>query len=196
MTARDDWYSIQTTDAQVDLMKPMFVRILDYLDGEQNVHLDVPPDMPLLADTTGARVALLTVNPSRQGGENQATNPQGYIDHMQLHINQIAHAPDISSDMHLRASHMLTALRNAGGWLAHVRKDAITLFDMGNKDPMQLRQSEAGQLLDDMVAQATYAYIGQLDPVTNQVHPGVIQVHHDTQKLAVLSITKHLPNSL
>lgn len=98
--------------------------------------------------------------------------------------------------MHLRASHILTGLRNTGGWLAQVRKDAIALFNMGNADPMQLRQPEAGQLLDDMVTQATYAYIGKLDPVTNQIHPGVIQAHHDTQKLAVLNISRDLPNSL
>jgi hypothetical protein len=115
---------------------------------------------------------------------------------MQLHVGQLAHAPDVSSDIRSRASRIQTALRNAGGWLGQVRKNAITLFKIGNKDPMQLRQLEAGQLLDDMVTQATYAYIGQLDPVTNQVHPGVIQIHHDTQKLAVLNITRNLPNSI
>ncbi len=196
VTARDDWYGAQTTDAQIELMKPMFVRILDYLDGEQNVHVDVPSDTPILADTTSARVALLTVDPLHQGGANLLTNPLGYIDHMQLHVGQLAHAPDVSSDIRSRASHIQTSLRNAGGWLGQVRKNAITLFKMGNKDPMQLRQLEAGQLLDDMVTQATYAYIGQLDPVTNQVHPGVIQIHHDTQKLAVLNITRNLPNSI
>jgi len=196
VTARDDWYGAQTNDAQVDLMKPMFVRILDYLDGGQNVHVDLPPGTPLLTNTTDASVALLTVDPLRQGGANLATNPTGYVDHTQLHVNQVSRAPDISSDMRLRASHILTGLRNTGGWLAQVRKDAIALFNMGNADPMQLRQPEAGQLLDDMVTQATYAYIGKLDPVTNQIHPGVIQAHHDTQKLAVLNISRDLPSSL
>ena len=196
VTARDDWYAAQTTDAQVNLMKPMFVRILDYLDGGQNVHVDLPPDTPLLTDTTDASVALLTVDPLRQGGANVATNPTGYVDHTQLHVNQVSRAPDISSDMRLRASHILTGLTNTGGWLAQVRKDAVALFNMGKADPMQLRQPEAGQLLDDMVTQATYAYIGKLDPVTNQIHPGVIQAHHDTQKLAVLNISRDLPSSL
>lgn len=196
VTARDDWYGTQTTDAQIDLMRPMFVRILDYLDGAQNVHVDVPPDTPILADTTGTKVGLLTVDPLRQGGANLLTNPLGHIDHVQLHVDQIAHAPDISSDIRSRASYIQTAMRNAEGWLGQVRKDAVTLFNMGNKVPMQLRSLEARQLLDDMVTQATYAYIGKLDPVTNQVHPGVIQAHHDTQKLAVLNITRDLPNSL
>jgi serine/threonine protein kinase len=196
VTARDDWNGTQTSDAQIDLMRPMFVRILDYLDGKQNVHVDVLPDTPLLTDPTDTSVALLTVDPLHQDGANQATNPQGYVDNMQLDVEQVAHAPDVSPDIRLHASHSLTGLRNAGGWLAQVRKDAIALFNMGNRDPMQLRQPEANRLLDDMVTQATYAYIGQLDPVTNQIRPGVIQVHHDNQKLAVLSITSDLPSSL
>jgi hypothetical protein len=195
ITARDDWYGAQTTPAQIDLMKPMFIRILDYLDGQQNVHVDVPPDTPLLADTPDANVALLTVDPNRQKA-NLDTDPIGYVDHTQLHVGQVVRAPDVSSDMRLHASRILTALQNAGGWLSQVHKDAVALFNMGNNDPAQLQQPQAGQLLDDMVTQATYAYIGQLDPVTNQVHPGVTQAHYEIQKLAVLAITTDLPSSL
>ncbi len=196
VTARDDWYGAQTTPGQVDLMKPLFVRILDYLDGKQNVHVDVTPDTPLLVDATEASVALLTVDPLRQGGTNLATNPPGYIDHTQLHVGQVVRAPDISADLRLHASSILTAVKNAGGWLAQVHKDAVALFSMGNTNPAQLQQPEAGQLLDDMVTNATYAYIGQLDPVTNQIHPGVTQAHYEIEKLAGLTITTDLPSSL
>ncbi len=196
VAARDDWYGADTTTAQIQLMQPLFIRILDYLDGEQNVHIDVPPGTPLLTDPTQASVALLTVDPLRQGGANLTTNPQGYIDHIELHVNQIARAPDVSSDMRLEASQILIASQNAGKWLSNARKDAVALFAMSNNDPIQLQQSQAGQLLDDMVNQATCAYIGQLDPVTNQIHPGLIQAHYEIQKLAVLNITTNLPNSL
>ncbi len=196
ITARDDWYGAQTSAAQVDLMRPMFIRILDYLDGVQNFHVDVPPDTPLLVNTTDASVSLLAVDPLRQGGANLATNPPGYIDHTQLHVEQVVRAPDVSSDMRLHASNILTALKNAGGWLSQVRKDAVALYNLGNTDPTQLQQPQAGQLLDDMVTQATYAYIGQLDPTTNQVHPGVTQAHYEIQKLASLPITTDLPSSL
>jgi hypothetical protein len=47
-----------------------------------------------------------------------------------------------------------------------------------------------------MLKNATYAYIGQLDPSTNQVVPGVVQVHYDIQKLAALTITPTLPQSI
>jgi len=195
VTARDDWYGAQTTAAQIDLMKPMFIRILDYLDGVQNVHVDLPPDTPLLTNATDASVALLTVDPNRQSA-NLKTNPVGYVDHMQLHVGQVARASDVSSNMRIHTSYILTALQNTGGWLSQVRKDAIALFTMSNNNPALLQQSQAGQLLDDMVTQATYAYIGQLDPVTHQIQPGVIQAHYEIQRLAVLPITTDLPSSL
>jgi hypothetical protein len=50
--------------------------------------------------------------------------------------------------------------------------------------------------LDDLTSQATYAYIGQLDPITNSVKPGVLQAHYDVQQLATFDITKHVPKSL
>jgi len=196
VTARDDWYGANTTTGQIALMQPLFIRLLDYLDGEQNVHIDVPPDMPLAVDKTEASVALLTVDPLRQGGANLATNPPGYIDHTELHVSQVVRAPDVSSDMRLHASNILKALQNTQGWLSQVHKDAVALFNISNNDPTQLQQPQAGQLLDDMVTQATYAYIGQLDPVTNQIHPGLIQAHYEIQKLAVLNITTNLPSSL
>jgi hypothetical protein len=98
--------------------------------------------------------------------------------------------------MRSNASQILTAVKNAGNWLQQVHKDAVALYSMGNNDPTQLQQSKASQLLDDMVTQATYAYIGQLDPVTRQIHSGATQAHYGIQKLAVLSITKNLPSSL
>jgi serine/threonine protein kinase len=196
VTARDDWYGANTTTEQIQLMQPLFIRILDYLDGEQNVHIDVPPGTPLLTDPTQTSVALLTVDPLRQGGANLATNPPGYIDHTELHVNQVVRAPDISSEMRLEASQSLIALQNAGKWLSNARKDAVALLAMSNNDPTQLQQPKAGQLLDDMVNQATGAYIGQLDPATNQIHPGLIQAHYEIQKLAALNITTDLPSSL
>ncbi len=195
VSARDDWHGEQTDDAQISLMKNQFIRILDYLDGSANVHIDVSADTPLLADPTISRVALLTVDPLRQGGPNLATNPPGYIDHTQLHVGQIARATDISSDMRQRTAHILDALKNAGNWLSRVHDDAVKLYKLGN-DPAQLRQPEAGRLLDDMVTQITSAYIGQLDPVTDQVLPGVMQAHNDIQQLATLVITKDVPQNV
>lgn len=195
VSARDDWNGADTTDTQISLMQAQFIRILDYLDGTPNVHIDLPPGTPVLADPTIAKVALLTVDPKAQGGTNLEGNPPGYIDHVQLHVGQVAKATDITPEMRQRAANIITATKNAGGWLFKVHDDALQLSKLG-ADPTQLRQQQAGALLDDMVTQATYAYIGQLDPVTNQVHPGVIQVHYDIQQLSTLVITKDVPKSL
>jgi hypothetical protein len=196
VTARDDWNGTQTSPA---LMQPLFIRILDYLDGLQNVHVDLSAtDAPALINTTdtkNASIALLTVDPLRQNAD-LPHDPVGYIDHIQLHLSEVVRAPDVSSEMRSNASQILTAVKNAGNWLQQVHKDAVALYSMGNNDPTQLQQSKASQLLDDMVTQATYAYIGQLDPVTRQIHSGATQAHYGIQKLAVLSITKNLPSSL
>lgn len=196
VTARDDWNGTQTSQA---LMQPLFIRILDYLDGLQNVHVDLSAaDASVVINTTdtkNASIALLTVDPLRQNAD-LPHNPVGYIDHIQLHLSEVVRAPDVSSEMRSNALQILTAVKNAGNWLQQVHKDAVALYNMGNNDPAQLQQSQANQLLDDMVTQATYAYIGQLDPVTRQIHGGAIQAHYGIQNLAVLNITRNLPSSL
>src|SRR5205823_5965163 len=62
--------------------------------------------------------------------------------------------------------------------------------------PDQLAQPAALAVLDDLVTHATYAYTGQLDPNTNTVKPGVLQVHYDVLRLATFDITKNVPQSL
>jgi hypothetical protein len=51
-------------------------------------------------------------------------------------------------------------------------------------------------LLNDLVTQITNAYLGQLDPVTYTITPGVRQAHNEVQQLATFDITKNLPTSL
>ena len=78
-------------------------------------------------------------------------------------------------------------------WLTQVRVDAKALFNMS---PAQLAQPAAQSLLEDLVAQATYAYIGQLNATTNTTNPGIVQAHYDVQKLATFDITTNVPKSL
>jgi hypothetical protein len=51
-------------------------------------------------------------------------------------------------------------------------------------------------MLDNLLTDTTYAYIGQLNPNTDQVVPGVLQVHYDIQRLATLNITSALPQTI
>ncbi|GCE17876.1 protein kinase domain-containing protein [Dictyobacter kobayashii] len=193
VSARDNWHGAQTDDAEIALMRNQFISQLDYLDGLKNVHVDMPANTPVRADPLGATVGLLTVDPAHQGGDYSKINPLGYTDHTQFHVAQVAKASDITPETRQRAAHIVEALQNVNSWLSSVRQDAVKLF---NSTPDQLRQEAAGHMLDDMVTLTTYAYIGKLDPVTNQIHPGVTQAHYDIQQLATFTITKNLPAHL
>jgi hypothetical protein len=190
-SARDDF---DGTTRGYGSMHNLFTSILDYLDGIPNVHVDVPPGTPVTADPTFAKVSLLTVDATRQGvPQFLATDPPGDLDHMELHLSQLDRAPDATPQMHTLSLEIILALNNVKGWLQQVRTDAKKLFNM---TPDQLAQPAARDVLDDLVTQATYAYIGQLDPITNTVKLGVLQVHYDVLKLATFDITKNVPKSL
>jgi serine/threonine protein kinase len=187
ISARDDYHT-QVSDPTT--IHNLFVSILDYLDGSPNVHIDVPGG-PVVADSTISQVALLTVDPAQ--GKDLVHNPPGYLDHIQLHLKGVVDAPDATPQMSVLASKIIHELNNTTVWLKKVRADAQQLVKM---DAVQLSLPATQTMLDDMLANATYAYIGQLNPSTNQVVPGVLQVHYDIQHLATLTITPKLPQSI
>ncbi len=187
-SARDDF---DGTTAHYGQMHALFTAMLDYLDGTPNVHVDVPPGTPVTANPNIARIALLTVD-KNQG--TVPTNPPGDLDHLLLHVTELNKAPDTTPEIHKLSQAIFVAITNAKGWLTQARVDAKKLFDM---TPAQLAQSStAVPLLDDLVTQVTYAYIGQLDPTTDTVKPGVLEAHYAVQQLATFEITKNVPQSL
>jgi len=187
ISARDDYHT-QITDATV--IHNLFVSMLDYLDGTTNVHLDVPAGTPITADPVASRVALLTVDPIQN--KDLASNPPGYVDHVELHLNGVIRAPDATPQMRALATGIVQSLTNAGRWLKQTRTLTQQLVKM-NAD--QLSQPTTLTMLDSLLTYTTYAYIGQLNPNTNQVIPGVLQVHYDVQHLATFNITSNLPQS-
>ena len=190
-SARDDFNG---TTSSYGAMHDLFTAILDYLDGTPNVDVDVPPGTPIKADPAIAKVALLIVDTTRQGVPKYfTTDPPGDLDHMILHLTELNRAPDATPQMHTLSQEIVVALNNVKGWLQQMRTDAKQLFDM---TPDQLAQPATLNVLDDLVTQATYAYIGQFDPITNTVKSGVLQVHYDVLKLATFDITKNVPKSL
>lgn len=56
--------------------------------------------------------------------------------------------------------------------------------------PGQLLSTNALSVLDDMETAARYAYIGKIDPNTNSVLGGVVQIHYNIERLATLDITQ------
>lgn len=190
--ARDDWHGANTTDTEVALIHDLLIRMLDYMDGSSNVQVDVPPGTPVLADPIISKVALLTLNPKVQSTRLDI-NPPGYVDHVQLHVNQISLATDISPEMRKLTTSIVDATKNTKVWLLNAHQDVAQLFAMS---PQQLRSAQAGALLDDAVQQLTYAFIGQPDPVTNQIQSGVLQMHYDIQQLASFIVTSKVPNTV
>ena len=190
-SARDDFNG---TTSSYGTIHDLSTTILDYLDGIPNVHVDVPPGTPIRADLTAAKVSLLTVDKTRQTNPKFLnTDPPGDLDHIDLHLSELNRAPDATPQMHTLSQQIVVSIGNVQGWLQQVRTDAKQLFNM---TPDQLAQPTALAVLDDLVTQATYAYIGQFDPITNSVKPGVLQVHYDVLKLATFDITKNVPKSL
>jgi eukaryotic-like serine/threonine-protein kinase len=189
ISARDDYHP-QVSDPTI--IHNLFVSMLDYLDGSPNVHIDVPGGV-VAADPVASRVALLSVVPSQQQGTELANNPPGYLDHVPLHLNLVVKAPDATPQMRALATRIIEALNNAGKWLVQVRMLARQLVIM-NAD--QLSQPTTLTMLNNLLADTTYAYIGQLNPKTNQVVPGILQAHYDIQRLATLTITPNLPQNI
>lgn len=190
ISARDDYHP-QVSDPTV--IHNLFLSILDYLDGAPNVQMDVPGGSPLAADPTISRVALLSVVPAQLQLKDVLNNPPGYLDHAALHLNGVVKALDATPQMRAIATQIIEALNNAKTWLTQVRADAQQLVKM---DAVQLSQPSTLALLDNMLLNATYAYIGKLDPRTDQVVPGVLQVHYDVARLATLTITPKLPPNI
>ena len=195
VSARDDWNGANTTNVQIDQMSQQFIRILEYLDGTTNLHVDAPTGTPILVDRVIGQVSLLTVDAQHQVPANFNRDPPGYVDHVALHVGQAAKGPDVTPEMRQTTARILDAVGNAKNWLLKVHDDDVKLFQ-ASSNPDQLKQQSTGELLDDLVTQATYAYIGHLDPTTNAVQPAVIQAHYGIQQLAALRITTNIPQSL
>lgn len=187
--ARDDYHA-QVSDPTV--IHNLFVSILDYLDGTPNVSLDVPGG-EVTADPVASRVGLLSVGTVQQQGTDLANNPPGYLDHIPLHLNGVVKAPDATPQMRTLATEIINGLSNAAKWFAQVR---ILARQLVNMDAVQLSQPATLTMLNNLLSYTTYAYIGQLDPKTNQVVPGVIEVHYDIQRLATFTITPSLPKNI
>jgi hypothetical protein len=190
ISARDDYHA-QVSDPTI--IHNLFISMLDYLDGAPNVHIDVPAGTPIAADPVASRVALLSVVPAQKQLTDVVNNPPGYLDHVPLHLNGVIRAPDATPQMRALATEIIQALNNAGRWLVQTRMLAHQLVNM-NAD--QLAQPTTLTMLDSLLSDTTYAYIGQLNPNTNQVLPGVLQVHYDIQRLATFNITPNLPQSI
>ena len=153
------------------------VRILEYLDGIQYVRTDVPPGVGL--DPSIPRVALLEFDTVNQV-------PPGYLRHIGTHLRELSISPGVTPTQRELAIRINQAINNVQGRLEAVHTDAKTLVQMNNA---QLSQPAALHMLDDLLTQANYAFVGQFDPNTSTVKEGVVQIHYNIQALATFEVT-------
>ncbi len=177
---REHWE--ETPD--VTFIRRQTIRTLSYLDGLSYVQQDVPPTIPLGINDRLGRIGLLPVN-----GVNQ--DPPAYLTHLAFHLNGLLQANTSNKELRTRIAAMIVALNNVRFWLMQVRKDSQQLLKMSDS---QLHQPTTLSLLNDMIANANFAYVGQPDTTTGEVHQGVSWVHSQMQSLAVIAITKYSTN--
>jgi hypothetical protein len=131
----------------------------------------------LLIDPTIARVAMLEFDSTQQ--------PPGYLKHIGTHLQEISQLSGSSANQRALAIQIDQYINNVQGWLNTVHARASDLIHMSSA---QLVQLATASVLNDLFNQANAAFIGQVDPNTNAVKGGVVQVHYDIQALATFDI--------
>jgi hypothetical protein len=169
-SARDSW----GTDS--DFVHRQVIRILDYIDGSPYISRDVPPGTPLLVDPRLAQVPLITV----VKGQNVPSYLSRIGDHV-IPLTDESQTPGITPAMRTLAMRANVGLTNEQQWVEHVRQDAKQLVMMDNT---QLLQPTALLILNDMQVWANYAFVGRVDPSTNEVQWGAVQIYYGIQQLA------------
>ena len=174
--ARDSWQGGQ----QTDLMHRHMIRVLDYLDGAAYVEStgDVPAGSPLLVDPQAGRLGLLEVN--------QTQLLPAYLIHVDTHLQGVVHAPGHTETQRQLALKIDSALKQVTSLMQKIHQDAVKLVKM---NAAQLKSSAALALLNDMVTNATSAYVGQFDPTIGGNTNGVVWIHNELQGLATMSVT-------
>ena len=182
-STREQWEETKDTA----FLRRQTIRTLTYLDGLSFVHQDLPPQTPMLVNERLASVGLLPI-----GGANQ--EPVPYATHITRHMNGLLQSGQATPTQRQQAADIMTALGNVQFWLGQVRQDALHIMQMNDQ---QLLQPDTLTTINDMIDNATYAYAGQVDPNTGQMHQGVSWIHTHMQDLATMDIntvdSSHLP---
>ncbi len=169
--AQKDWNAQNYTAARQQI-----IGALDYLDGIKFVGQDVPAGTPITANTTFAQIGLLELHAGQ--------NPNGYLYHIQLHLTGVVSSPGATRAQHQLAAQIDTAITTMQGWLEKVRSDAMELEHM---DDAHLAQSSSSSILNDMVTQATYAFMGHNNPSSGN-QEGFSQIYTDIQHMATFEV--------
>jgi serine/threonine protein kinase len=150
------------------------VRLLDYLDGINNVSGDIPAGTPVLVNRTYAQIGILQLHAYQ--------NPPSYLYHVGLHLNGLVSSPGSTLSQQRLATLIVADLNTAGSLFQQVRSIASQLVSL---TPAQLLQQQGvREQLSNLVSLATNAYQGK-DGMLN----GITWVHEQLENLAVMPVT-------
>jgi serine/threonine protein kinase len=185
-SARDFWANKNASG-----IRNQVIRVLDYLDGAANVMQDVPMGTPNLVNPRIASLALLSMGQQNQMGQQGMNQPMsassGLLYIIGIHLAALVQAPGISQQNHLLAARIDEDSNTVQALLQQVRTYARQLVAMNDA---QLLSNSALSLLDSMETAARSAYVGQIDPNTDTVQGGVVEIHYTLERLATFDIAK------
>jgi len=173
-----EWVGSARDATDPSLIQRQVIRTLAYLDGVQYFAHDVPRGTPCLCQLPNSSVAILEF-------DVQAQNPPGYLSQIGTHLNALTQAPGVTPEKRMLAAQIDQDINNMQGWLEQVHKDAKQLM---NTPLGQYNSPASRSILDDMEANALYAFVGRPDPSTGQVLGGMIQVHYTIQNLTTFDV--------
>jgi serine/threonine protein kinase len=177
-----EWAGSAKDGTDPNFIHRQVIRILDYLDGVAAVQQDAPGE-PLLVDKTLAQIPLL--NPQNL----QTPEGESYLQRIDFQLKGLISASGVTSQVRALARSTEAALVNLQTWLEMVRTDAIQVEKAFQQfDGQVLHQPMMLTTLADMQTLANFAVVGRLDPNSNQVQPGMIQIHYSIQQFATFNV--------
>lgn len=183
-SARDN---LNYTQPDTGLMHRQVIHILDYIDGEDSVSMDVPPNTPLLVSQHDAQVAIVGPSPqleppgSLYNGKGQV--PPGYVYLIRVHLDAAVSAPQATAEQRQLANQIVSSLDQVRLDLEQARQDARQLATF---NATQLVTPQARTLLNDMVTAIQSAYAGPIDP--NLPQGGANGVYINLQRMASFDV--------
>jgi hypothetical protein len=184
VNARDEDQGPQPDRA---LVHRQLVHVLDYIDGEDSVSMDVPPNTPLLVSPQDAQIALVGPPPHLEptGSSYKGEVAPGYVYLIKVHLDAAASAPQATAQQRQLANQIDNSLNQVAHDLEQVRQDAKKLVVLSDA---QLAQPQALSLLNDLAVAATRAYSGSTDPSTGQLQGGANWIYSNIQRLAAFEV--------
>src|SRR6266516_2775292 len=169
-----EWiYSARDNSKDPAFVRRQITRTLDYLDGTS-----------VLVNPLLAQIPLIDLAP------NQAHRSYPALIYAQLTC--LMSSPGLTADVHG------LALQSKQALMGNVKPLFMQLHQMAKQLVLmtdeQLLQPSTLSLLDNMVALANVAFVGRLDPSTNEVQPGVVQIFYNIQRLATYTILAIIHN--